>query len=624
MTVWLRSATALGLALAVAATPAAAQTDKAQSSGTPSSVSITLKLGTVDVRDLTFALPEGGTLSIGRIAFTGLVRNDDRARADRIDIEKMMLKSGTQTIEIPAIAISGADLPALLFRTITAGEPANNAVEFLTATRIDRIEIERVIQRDATAQVEAVHNGITISGVKDGIFASARIAGSTATAPDVSGMSEKIQAKSGEIRYQQFNFAEVARLFTGGGSGGAKPMLQRAVVDGFEIVTGQAVFRVKRAEMSDVEGRAPAQALPMSLKMQAGMAKLDPEQQKRVLASAGEILRFTRIGRYSLEGIEVSMLGISNLSIGAITLTGFSSQGIERFAISGFDLRFPGAPVRFDRFEIEGIKYGALIDAALDAANSGGPPDFSPARVAQLVPRLAAIRLSKLEAETPQGPVALGDLRFEITERDDGTDTSSAISGATIDLTKLDPNNGPDQLIALGYNQIVANAQARINWQRPTKALVVQTVALALDDVGRVELTARLDNVDADKAYADPAAADRIMNEARLGPIEIRIANLGFAERFYAEAAKGSGLSPEAMRAGLAAEMRAQAVGNFGPMLGPGSADAIATFLQSPGTITARIVPADGQSPPTVGELQAFGPSDVMQRLKVTLTAAPK
>jgi len=624
MTYRVRSAAALGMVLAAASMPAAAQTDRAQPRGAPSSLNITLKVGTVDVRDLTFPLPEGGTLSIGRIAFTGLVRNDERARADRIDIEKMTLKTGTQTIEIPAIAISGADLPALLFRTITAGGPANNAVEFLTSTRIDRIEIERVIQRDATAQVEAVHNGITIDGVKDGIFASARIAGSTATAPDASGMSDKIQVKSGEVRYQQFNIAEVGRLFTGGGSGGAKPVLQRAVVDGFEVVTGQAVFRVKRAEMNDVDGRGPAQALPMNLKMQAGLAKLDPEQQKRVLTSAGEILRFTRIGRYSLEGIEVSMLGISNLSIGAVTLTGFSSQGIERFAIAGFDLRFPGAPVRFDRFEIEGIKYGPLIEAALDAANSGGPPDFSPARMAQLVPRLAAIRLSKLEAETPQGPVALADLRFELDERDDGTSTSSAISGVKIDLTKLDPNDGPDQLIALGYKQIVATAQARINWERPTKALVVQTLGLALDDVGRVELTARLDNVDADKAYTDPAAADRIMNEARLGPIEIRVANLGFAERFYAEAAKGSGLSPEAMRAGLAAEMRVQALGNFGLMLGPGSADAIATFLQSPGTITARIVPADGQPPPTVGELRTFGPPDVMQRFKVTLTAAPK
>jgi hypothetical protein len=604
--------------------PAAAQTNDGSPSGaSPASPSISLKVGTLDVRDLTFPLPGGGSLTIGRMSFTGLVRNDARARATRIDIEKIALTFASQTLEIPSIVISNADLPARLYQIMTAGQPAKDLAGFLTATTVDRIDIERIVQRDPSVQVEAIHSGFTITGVKDGLFASVRVAGSTATAPGAPGVSEKVQVKSGEIRYQQFNFAEMVRIFTGGGSGEAKRVLQRAVIDGFEVVTDQAVFKVRRAEMNDIDGRAPTHALPTDLKMQAGLAALTPEQQKRLATSIGEMLRFTRVGRYSLEDISVTIPGQGSLAIGAVTLSGFSGRGIDRFAITGFDIKMPGAPVRFDRFEIEGIKYGAMLDVALDAAASGAPPDFAPARMAKLMPRLSAIRLSRLDAETPQGPLAIGDLRFEWDERDDATNASSAINGFKIDLANLDPNDGLDQLMALGYKQIVANAQARVNWTGKAKALVVQTLGLSLGDVGRIEITARLDNVDADKAMANPDDAERILGAARIGPIEIRIANLGFAERFYADAAKSAGISPDAIRAGLAAEMRTQASDNFGPMLAAGSADAIAAFLQSPGTITARITPADGQPPSSVEELQALGPL-AMQRFTITLQAAPK
>jgi len=624
MTRWVRSTAALGMSLVVASMPAGAQTGQApQEKAAAASPRISVNVGSLEVRDLTFNLPGDSTLSIGRIRFSGLVRNDVRARADRIDIEKVLLAAKLQTVEIPSIVISGADLPALLFRTMTAGEPASDLAAFLASTIVERIDIERIVQRDPSAQFEAVHSGLSIDGVKDGILASIRISRSTATAPGAPGVSEKVHVKSGEVRYQQFNFAEMVRFFTGGGSGGAKRLLQRATVDGFEVTTDQAVFRVKRAEVTDVDGRAPTQPFPMNLKMQPGTVNLDAEQQKRVAAPVSEIIRFARVARYSLEEISVAIPTQGGLFIGAVTLTGFSSRGIERFVISGFDVRRPGARVRFDRFEIEGLKYGALIDAALDAASSGVPPDFSPAHLTQLVPRLAAIRLSRLDAKTPQGPLTLGDLRFEFEELADATNTSSAINGLKIDLGDLDANEGRDRLMAFGYRQIVANAQARVSWERKTKALMVRMVGLSVDNVGRIEVTARLDNVDADKAFANLDSADRIMSEARLGHVEIKITDLGFAERFYADTAKSAGISPDAVRAGLAAEMRSQALNNFGPMLGPGSPNAITAFLQSPGTITARIAPTDGQPPLTIGEIRSLGPL-AMQRVIITLQARPK
>jgi hypothetical protein len=178
--------------------------------------------------------------------------------------------------------------------------------------------------------------------------------------------------------------------------------------------------------------------------------------------------------------------------------------------------------------------------------------------------------------------------------------------------------------MALGYRELAADAQVRVGWLRKSAALAIESVALSLAQVGRIDVAARLENVDIDKALADPAAAERLMGDARLGAVEIRIANYGLAERFYAQTAKSAGVSADAISAGLAAEMRSQAISNFGPLLAGRSADAIAEFLRSPHIITARIAPAAGQPPLTVAEIQRLGPADLMQRLTLTLEAVRK
>ena len=620
-------AAAWGFALAVVSTPTAAQTtDTAPPKpqlGQASDVSI--KVGTLELRDLGFDVPGRGRWSIGRIAFGGFSRNGSQSRAERIDIEKVVMTAGSQTVEIPSVVISGADFPVPLFRALTTGEVTGDLAALLTAATVDRIAIDRVAVRDSSTQLEITYSNFVITGLKGGRLAALHLAGTTATMGGSPGATNGIRLRSGEILYQQFDFAEMVRMFTGGGSGDAKRVLQRAVVDGIDVTTDQATFHIKRAEVADVDLRAPAQPLPHELRQPAASGKqLSPEHQKLAAAYASDILRYARVGRYSIEGISASAPDQGSFSLGAFTLTGFSKRGIDRLAITGFDLRAPGAPVRFERFEIEGIDYGALLEAALDAAASGTAPDFSPARIGQVIPRLSAIRLSKLDAVTPQGPFALSDLRFELENRSDVSRASYAVQGLKLDLRQLKADEGRDRMLALGYGELTADVRADATWQKKDRALTIQSVGFSLGEVGRLEITARLENVDIDKAIADPADAERLLGEARVGPIDIRVVNLGLAERFYADTARSAGVSPAAISAGLAAEMRAQAIALFGPLLDARSADAIATFLQTPGTIVARIRPQVGQPPLTVAELQDLAMPELMQRLSVTLEAAPK
>ena len=111
-----RRATFLGLAMMAVAMahigPAAGQTPA--TARTSSRPSVNIKIATVTVRDLAFEVPGQGRWTIGSVSFTGLVRNAARVRADRIEIDNVVVASGAWTIEIPSIVMSGADLPEAL------------------------------------------------------------------------------------------------------------------------------------------------------------------------------------------------------------------------------------------------------------------------------------------------------------------------------------------------------------------------------------------------------------------------------------------------------------------------------------------------------------------------------
>jgi hypothetical protein len=619
MSVFARPAAIVGLSVAFGLGQAAAQ-----SSGSTPAASPSVKVGTLEVRDVAFATPGQGTGSIERIAFTGFVRTGDRVRAERINIDKVVIAVGTRAVEIPSIVISGADLPAPLVRAVTTGEPPADLAGLMTSAVIDQIAIERIVVRDPATQTEIVYANIVFGGLKAGHIAAIRL-GSTA-ASMIAPPGEKVEVRSGEVRYQQFDLAEIVRMVTGGGSGGAKRILQRAVVDGMEVTTAKASIRINRVELSDLDGRAPAQPLPIGRGLQAGpgAAPMSPEQQKQAAAFAADILRYARIGRYSIEGISVSTPGQGTFGLGAVTIAGLSGRGIERIEVRDFDFRMPVGRASFERFDLEGINYGGLIEAALEAASAGRKFEPPPGRMAQLMPRLSAIRLSRLNLDTPQGPVELGDLRFELEELSEATSLSYAIRGLKVDLRRLPANDGRDKLIGLGYGELIASMQARVNWQRNNRALTVETVGPLLEQVGRLELSVRLDNVDLDQILANPDAAQNILNQARFGLVQVKLADLGLAERFYAEAARSAGVSPDAIRAGLAAEMRSQAIGNLGPLLAAGAADALAEFLRSPGTITARLAPVAGRPPPSVAEIQSGGPPAIMQGFSLSLHAGPR
>lgn len=612
------SALALALALALAAPNFAAAQNSPLSRGINE---ITARAGTAEFRDIAFGTPATGALSIGKISFVGFVREGERVRADRVDMERMEARIGTRTIEIPTLTVTGFEGSVDLFRALSEGGNAERDwIALLQKAVATQINVERIVDRHPALSFESTIRDVSISNVKDGFIASARLGGMEGQGKGAAG-GKPTAIKIGELRYQGINVTETMRLFAGGGTGEAKRLLERVTMDGMQVTTPDGNFRFDRVEMAGFNARAPSPALEAADRaaLQSGEAFNDPARRQKLARFFAELVRSMRVDRYSLEGFSVTIpQGI--FSIKAFTFSGLSGRGLDLFEIRNMDVPTPGGTAKLGRFALEKLTYGALVDAAFEAMASGKEPDFDPAKLIEVAPRLAAIRISAVDLPTPEGAVSLASFDLELDDRPGKLPEriATAMKQLRMAINQASADEGRKQLLALGYTEFLADAQVQLRWLPADKAVVVDSTNLVLDKVGRLDISARLGNVDLTRVVSDPAAF--APDNARIESLELRLRNLGIAERFYGLTAKSAGISQEAVREGLAAELRARANAMLGPALAPGSADMLAKFLRQPGTLIVRATPKAGKSL-TVGEASELEPPQILERLAITVEA---
>ena len=602
------------------APPAAPEPEPAPAPIPSPTASLSMKVRTVEVRDIVLGTPDA-SLAIDRIAFTGFVREGERVHADKMEIEAVKGQAGTLTLEIPKLSLSGVDLPASVFAALTGeGTPAD-WLAALEQTGADQLAVEQIVVRDPSVPLEMAWS-VGANGFKGGILSSARLAGlrlKLGAEADV----DRVEASIGEIRYQDVDLAEFLRYGGGGQNGGEpKPLVQRSIADAIEVSARDVKLRLDRVELSGLEGRAPV----MPFDIEAVMAEMEregpkPETVKQMIAYVEELQRTFRIARYGFEGLSVSVKDAGEVRVSAMTFSGLSGFGIDRAELVGLDMPLPGSSIKLGRFELERIKFGNLAEMATSALglDNGVPP--SPARMIEIGPRIGSTHLARLEMTTPQGPFSLGDFRFEI---DDGNGkmperVTAALSGLRLDLARMQSNPGIEKLKGLGYSDVNAAAQFQVRWLPTERAVVLENTGAAIDKAGRIEVSLRFGNVDAAAALAHPEVAEQILSTARFESAQARVIDLGFAERFFADVAKTAGAPPDAIRTALAADMRQKAIQAGGPMLAPGSADALAQFLRAPSRITATLTPRFGQPPVTLADLNHPDEATMKQRLLLTL-----
>lgn len=585
-----------------------------------------VRAGTIEVKDLRFGSRDAEQLAIGRAVFTGFARENGMVVADRLTIEDVTGRLATQSWRIPRLAFDRVRLPEELYRALAEGAATTRPwADLFREVVAETATIDTITMSDKTLATEQVLGGFVMTRLARGIVGEARLASITMTAaPDP---KQPVRLTTGAIRYRDLDLGESLRMFTGGGDGTPKRVMTSAVLERLEITAPDATVRLGTYEIGATTLAVPADPLPVEVfalgaTMQSG-GDPDPAILAKVVRWYRGVLRGLKVESVTLRDIAVNGPD-ADLRVGGVTLAGLVPSGFDLFELRDVTVKTPDGPARLARFAIERVSFAALLDLALDAAESGRDPDIDPAKILDLVPRIGAVRFAGLDAKTPEGPVSLGgfDIEMDWTARLPDR-LAVAVSRLAVPIDPSGPEDGRDQLARLGYRVLRGDLAARLRLLAADKALVLDDTTVAVDDVGRIEATLRLDGVDVDAALADPDRADEILErDARLGRASLTLTDLGFAERFVADLARRTGAAPQALRDELATKTRAEMAEALGDAVTPAALDRLADFLRRPGRIAVTVTPRPGQTV-RLGELNAGG-ADLLGRLRIEIDTAPR
>ena len=184
--------------------------------------------GTFEVRDVAFGAADALSVRIGRMRFTGLVRGADTVTAEGALLEGLVARVAARRIEIPAIRVTGLALPADAFRALTEGGAGPDWDRLAAAAGAAEIAIDAI--PDAAAPgATTTYTQFLLAGLKAGRIEAIRLGSSHGQRGEG---DERVRFASDEIRYHGIDLAEIVRFFTGGGSGGAKRLVEQAVISG--------------------------------------------------------------------------------------------------------------------------------------------------------------------------------------------------------------------------------------------------------------------------------------------------------------------------------------------------------------------------------------------------------
>jgi hypothetical protein len=592
----------------------------------PLSVAPGSRVGQTEMRELSFGTADALRLTIARIGFVDLAQGPDQARAARVEIDGLVVQWGTRRIEVPSIRLAGVKAPPALLQLLSGGTLADGAlVDLLAKLSVDELTIAEVRDRDTTLGLDQTVRGVVATRLAGGVLDRVLTAGIDGRVATPQG---PMRIVLGELRYDKIDVAESMRFLTGGTPGPAKRLLDRASLAGLEVHTGDGkTVKIARVELVGIDGRAPAQ--PLSAADQAALGKPeamnDQALRARVARYAADFLRDFRVGRYAIQGLSGDTPE-GPFTIASASFNDFGGSGWDLFEVAGIALPGPNGPIKIGRFSIEKVSYGAIVQASLDALAAGTEPDFEPDQIMALMPHIGAMRIAALDGNSPSGPFSLGAFDIEsdgqpgaVPER-----TSVTLRGLKLRVADTPPSPGRDQLTALGYSDIAADAGLALRWSAADKALILENTGIAVADAGRVELGARLDGVDLAAVFKDPESVQAALFGASLNSLDLRLVDLGLAGRFYEQVAKSANLAPAAVREGLAAQIAAQVQAIGGAALAPGTVEKVQQFLRAPGILSAHAAPKPGSGPLTIAEMAGIGdPTQILSRLVVTVDTSP-
>ena len=559
----------------------------------------------LELRDLTISLPgEAATpsrLTAPRVVVVGLAaRSGGGGSLARLEIPRLSLTTAldgeTATYDLTDLTLTDVAVPPIERPTIDPDRPVTSA---LAATRVlDPLAVGRATvgtlavdagSPDGSARTQVTVEGLELDGLSGGRlrrFAVGRFV------MDVTAEVGRALLSASSVELLGFDPTAWRRVLAD------EPT--EAVAPVGEWLTSTESFRTGRLTLESDTGRLSIEALragprrvrrtdvPIGamldrLVVAGGVPRLDVT---RLLL---EIWSATRNDGWTLEGFHLSGPDLEHADVARVVVGSVSSERLEEATIEGLDVVGGRAIARVGRLAAPKLGVPDVDDLrrAIQAAVVGAEIDPS-----SLIPRLDHLALERLELAEPDVPA----LRLDAFRLDLGhhlravpTEVSAVIEHLVVPAG-LAEATGRRLLAGLGYDRIDVSAAVHLAWNEARRDLSVEKTELAIADMGRLDLTARLTGVPP-ALFLRPETAAEVVDGIGLAEATATFTDASIVERSIATVARDEKSTPARVRRGVVREVTALLAVVRDPTRRRRMGEELRRFLAAPKSITVELRP---------------------------------
>jgi len=512
--------------------------------------------------------------------------------------------SETQRVRIEGIDLSDVSVPRIDLPALDADRPFSS---FWARSRVlDRIAVGRAaVQRltatgtgsdgDSTLTIDAVSlDGLAASRVER--FALGSIAIEASVAPRSARMTMD------DVEVVGWDFGAWRRLWDDAayvddkGDGAWRPSLASA--------------RSGRISIESDGGRQTIDGVRVGARRVRQFAEPLGRVVDRLIVAPGDATRgdLARVALevflasdadgWSLDGLHLIGRGLDHADLRRIAVGRFSPTRLSDLTVEGLEVVGPKAILRLDRLHLGDLVPPDADDMrrAIPALTAGAEIDPS-----SLMPTVGRIALEGLEAAEPGVPaIRLAGLALDFGRHLRAIPTVAALRldrfAVPAGLTDAESRR---RLAALGYDTIELSGAARLAWDEARREVAVTDARASIAGAGEVTLEARLSGVPRSLFLRPDTAAETI---AGIGLAEARatLTDASFLDRVVRMVAKDTGTSPDRVRRGFAAEVKALVAPIRDSARRKAAAAAVGRFLTAQKQL---VVTARPKTPVPLGEL---------------------
>jgi hypothetical protein len=522
-------------------------------------------------------------------------------------MEKSM-SSITHKVEVGAIDLTNANMDEVTLREILTGKIKENADQ-LAGLNADRVRIPElrfsyeVTVEDVSTTNEMVLKEIILEDVRDGVAAKASV-GETLGEFGSSGMEDN---PMDEVDFT-YGMSEIAALNLPALLG-AYGMIEVEKTDEFETVYesyslagGSLTSEVFSCEFGAARSgtfRAKPSAMDMA-KLTSMIEELEAaEQSKPTQAQISNIINFYAQLLYGFESDTTTMDGIAcsgeeddqkfTFSTGLISVGSFGNGIYPAFSVDNIDVVVEGddaGTFSIDNFTFKEIDFGPTFEKLGEASDY--TEEWFEANMRGLIPSIKGFSFSGMAFDVPNdedGERVTGSIDvFDVTlaQYQNGIPADIRIEAKAVqaDLPAKSDEEGVQQLIDAGFEQINMGFVADLDWDAEAQTINVNALTAAIKDMGTVEITGTIGGATEALFANDPQMAMMSAMSLAVTDLNVMMDDEGLVQLALAQAAAEQGAPVEAFTNQVTAMSQGMIVGMLG---GADSAvqlgENVATFL---------------------------------------------